>query len=76
MRVHLGGSLNFYDSQKRTWLDLPVSRTLPLSDVADAVGIPLGEIDFAVVNGRIVPVTGTVVTNGDRVEFYSALAGG
>ena len=43
MRLHLGGHLDWYDPQKRAWLDLHLDTPLLLTDLLQQLGIPAGE---------------------------------
>lgn len=76
MRVHLGGHLNWYDPQKRAWLEVSLPAPLPLLELAQQLGVPAAEIAVAVVNRRAVDLVGSVAADGDTVEFFSAVAGG
>ena len=76
MRLHLGGHLDWYDAQKRSWLDVPLAQPILLTDLLAQLGIPAGEVAIVVVDRRAVPLKGTVVADGDRVELYPAMGGG
>lgn len=76
MRVHLGGHLNWYDPQKRTWVELSLPTPVTLLDLARQLGVPAAEIAVAVVNRRAVDLETTTVSNSDIVEFFSAVGGG
>jgi sulfur carrier protein ThiS len=77
VRVHLGGHLSWYDSDKRAWLELD-PRTIPLTpgEVARRLGLPRAEIALVAVNGRVVDLDGFQLAGGDRVEFYPPIGGG
>lgn len=76
MKIHLGGHLNFYDAQKRTWLELHPREPLRLEELRDLLGLPNGEIMLTAVNGTVVESPDTLVSDDDRVEFYSPIGGG
>jgi sulfur carrier protein ThiS len=87
VRVHLGGHLSWYDSEKRAWLELDARKILTSSregrsgsltpaDVAQHLGLPNGEIALVVVNGRIVNPATALLMTGDKVEFYPPIGGG
>jgi len=87
VRVHLGGHLSWYDSDRRAWLDLddhvaPMAygEGLPGSltpiDVAQHLAIPRGEIALVAVNGRVVDPATALLMPGDKVEFYPPIGGG
>ncbi len=76
MRVHLGGHLDWYDPQKRAWLDVPVTGTITLLALAERLGLPPGEIAIAVVNRRAVELETGRAGDADTVEFFTAIGGG
>jgi molybdopterin converting factor small subunit len=87
VRVHLGGYLSWYDSEKRAWLELD-PRTIPTGSrdglpslltpagVAQHLRLPRGEIVMVAVNGRVVDPDSALLTQDDRVEFYPPIGGG
>lgn len=76
MRIHLGGHLNWYDPQKRAWLELPQPAPLPLLVLAQQLGVPAAEIAIATVNRHAVELETASAADGDTVEFFSAVGGG
>jgi molybdopterin converting factor small subunit len=87
VRVHLGGHLSWYDSERRAWLELDdhaaqmacregLPGSLTPVDVARHLGLPCGEIALVAVNGRVVESASTQLMPGDRVEFYPPIGGG
>ena len=76
MRLHLGGHLAWYDSQKRSWLELPLPEPTSLVELVRQLGLPEGEIAVVAVNGRAVPLEDARISDGDRVELYPPLGGG
>lgn len=87
MLVHLGGNLNWYDPERRSWVELdpptvPVScrygqgGSLTPAAVAQHLGLPRGEIALVAVNGRVVGLDAILLNPDDRVEFYPAIGGG
>jgi sulfur carrier protein ThiS len=76
MRVHLGGHLNWYEPQHRSWVELPANGTRSLLDICAAVGVPPEEVAVAVVNGQAVDLEHATAASGDRVEFYPPIGGG
>jgi sulfur carrier protein ThiS len=76
MRLHLGGHLAWYDPQKRSWLELHLSESTSLIELARQLGLPEGEIAVVAVNGRAVRLEDARVSDGDRVELYPPLGGG
>lgn len=76
MRVHLGGHLGWYSLHKQSWLDVPVSEPISLIELARRLELPIGEIALAVVNGRAVSLSDTLVSDADRVELHPPIGGG
>ena len=76
MRVHLGGHLSWYDSQKRAWLELTQPGPIALSELARQLGLPSGEIAVVAVNRRAVDLETAFAADGDTVEFFTAVGGG
>jgi sulfur carrier protein ThiS len=87
MRVHLGGHLNWYDQDKRSWLELDpqavqagsrdgLSDPLTPAALAQRLGLPRGEIALVAVNGRAVDLDSVELARSDRVEFYPPVGGG
>jgi sulfur carrier protein ThiS len=76
MRIYLGGHLSWYDSQKRSWLELYPTRPVSLPELARQLGVPAAEIAIVIVNGRLVEPEKVVIAAGDEVEFHPALGGG
>ena len=76
MRVHLGGHLAYYHSQKQSWFEHRLAGEAPLSQVLKQLGIPAGEIALAIVNNEVVDLETAVVNDRDTVHFYSPMDGG
>jgi sulfur carrier protein ThiS len=76
IRVHLGGHLSWYDSEKRAWLDLPAGGPVALADLAARFGIPAAEIAIISLNRRAVELNGPTARPGDVVEFFPPIGGG
>jgi sulfur carrier protein ThiS len=76
MQLHLGGHLGWYDSQKRSWLEIDLPETTTLSDIVQRLGVPLDEIAIATVNGQVVSLKEAHVSDDDRVELYPPVGGG
>jgi molybdopterin converting factor small subunit len=75
MRVHLGGHLSFYDTERRSWVDWPAAPPVTLAALADRLGVPRGEIALAVLNGRQAALD-DLAQAGDQVEFFPPMGGG
>ena len=87
MRIHLGGHLSWYDSDRRAWLELDprtiltagrmghAGRLTP-AGVAEHLGLPRAEIALVAVNGRVVDPDAVPLAQDDKVEFYPPIGGG
>jgi sulfur carrier protein ThiS len=76
MRLHLGGHLNWYDPQKRSWLMIQLAEPMLLVELLDRLQVPPGEVALTMVNGRLVSLEDVRVSDGDRVELYPPIGGG
>lgn len=76
MRIYLGGHLNFYHPQKETWLEVELQQPTPLKVVLEASGIPLGEVYLVVINGELVDLQETIVSEQTEVKLFPPVGGG
>lgn len=76
MRLHLGGHLNWYEPQKRAWIEISLATAVPLTSLLEALHVPAGEVAIVTINGRLTPLEAAVVADGDRVELYPPIGGG
>ena len=76
MRIYLGGHLSFYHPQKDNWLEVELKQPTPLRVVLDNSGIPLGEVYLVVVNGELIDVGETIVTEQSEVKLFPPVGGG
>jgi molybdopterin converting factor small subunit len=76
MRIYLGGHLNFYHPQKDKWLEVELMQPTPLSVVLNHTNIPLGEVYLVVVNGELVDLDETMVSEESEVKLFPAVGGG
>ena len=76
MRIYLGGHLNFYHPKKEKWLEVQLEDAERLADLLDRAGIPLAEVQMVAVNGEVVDLQDTLVSEGDQVKVFSAVGGG
>ena len=76
MRLHLGGHLNWYDVDKRAWLDLPLAGPTRLTVCLAELGVPAGEVAIVVVNRQAVIEADPLLADGDVVELFPPLGGG
>ena len=76
MRILLGGHLNFYHPKKEKWLEVHLGKPVPLVELLDNLGIPLGEVHLVILNGEMIDLHEASVSDHDRVKLYSAVGGG
>lgn len=76
MRLHLGGHLNWYAANKRTWLDLTLTEPTRLTVCLAELGVPAGEVAIVVVNQQAVTEADPLLADGDVVELFPPLGGG
>ncbi len=76
MRIYLGGHLNFYHPQKDKWLEVELMQSTPLGVVLNNTNIPLGEVYLVVVNGELVDLDETMVSEQSEVKLFPAVGGG
>jgi len=76
VRLHLGGHLSWYDSQKRSWLEIRLSEPTSLLVLLEHLRVPVAEIAIATVNRTAVTLEDARVTDADRVELFPPVGGG
>ncbi len=76
MQIHLGGHLSWYDPEKRSSIQVPLSQPTLLTELVQKLGLPTGEIAIVVVNGQAVELDQARIADGDRVELYPPIGGG
>lgn len=76
MRVHLSGHLNWYDPDKRTWVEVALAAPLPLREVLARLGVPADQVAFLTVNNRLAELDGPPVSDADVIELFPPISGG
>jgi sulfur carrier protein ThiS len=76
IRVHLAGHLSWFDHNKRTWLEYPLSGPTRLSACLAALQLPPAEIAMVVLNRCLVQEADPWLADGDILELYPPLGGG
>jgi len=74
--LRLGGHLSFYAPEKQSQLTLPLNQPAGLADILQGLGVPLGEVAIASVNGSMVELATAQVKPGDKIELYPPMGGG
>lgn len=76
MRLYLGGYLDFYNPDPGNWLEVQLEQPSRLSEVLATLGIPLGDVQLFVLNGDLVEISETIVSEQDVVKLFPAVGGG
>ena len=76
MKLIAGGHLAFFLPGRKSPVEVSVASPVLLTVVLDELGIPLGEVNLAAVNGRAVELYEAVVGDEDEVHVVSAVDGG
>lgn len=76
MKLHLGGHLNWYEPQKRAWLELSLAAPVSLRALLAGLGVPPAEVAILTINGQLASLDTAIVADADRVEVYPAIGGG
>jgi sulfur carrier protein ThiS len=76
MKLYAGGLLDFYLPGRRSQIVLELKESARLGEVLTGLGVPLAEVHLVVVNGQLVELTETIVSDGDEVKIYPAVNGG
>jgi len=76
MKLHLGGNLPFFASERQKDLEIPLQEPARLSEVLAKLGIPVSEVYLTVLNGEQVNMEETRVDDSDEVRLYPPTDGG
>ena len=76
MRLYLGGYLDFYNPQPGNWMEVKLEQPSQLSEVLAKLEIPLGDIQLFVLNGELVDVSESIISDQDEVKLFPAVGGG
>jgi sulfur carrier protein ThiS len=76
MRLHLGGYLSFFGSARQEKIEVPLKEPARLSEVLSQLGIPVSEVYLTVLNGDLVTLDETLVSDSDEVRLYPPIDGG
>jgi sulfur carrier protein ThiS len=76
MKLQLGGHLPFYAFKRQAKLEVQLKQPARLKDVISQIGIPVAEVYMTVVNGELVTLDETTVSDEDDVRLYSPMDGG
>ncbi len=76
MKLYAGGLLNFYTPDHRSRVEVELLEPTRLSEVLTGFGIPPAEVQLVVVNGELVDLNETIVSDQDEVKIYPPVDGG
>jgi sulfur carrier protein ThiS len=76
MKVHLGGSLSFYDEQKRSNLEISVRESISLKTLLRQLAIPRAEVAIISINGEFFGGEDILVGDKDTILLYPPVGGG
>jgi len=76
MRLYLGGYFAHFLSTRETWVEMELKEPARLSELIAGLGIPVGDVYLAVVNGELVELQEALVSEQDEVRLYPAVDGG
>lgn len=76
MKLYLGSYLSWYVPQRLSRLEIPLVAPISLMELLAQLKLPPAEISIAAVNGILVPLQDTQVSDGDMVEFHPPVGGG
>ncbi len=77
MKFYLGGHLNWYDSQKRRSIEIPLEKPTLLTDLLTRLHIPLSEIAVGTLNDTPIFLSEHIIlSDRDSVHLYPPVDGG
>ncbi len=76
MHLRLGGHLRWYDPQKRSRLEIPLTGSTRLISLLQQLQIPPAEIAIVTVNRKMVALEDAQVSDRDQVELFPPVGGG
>lgn len=76
MKLFLGGQFSLYIPGHPPSVDVDVKQPARLSEVLSGLGIPVADIHLVVVNGQLVEMDETVVSDPDEVKIFPPVGGG
>lgn len=76
MNLTAGGYLVFYMPDKRSSLEIALTKPKSLKSLLEEIGIPVQEVLLVVHNGSIVDLGEAILEDQDEVRVYSPIDGG
>ncbi len=76
MKLQLGGSLAWYDPQKRSKLEITLREPVWLISLLIELSIPLGEVAIISINGEMINGNDILIKDTDNVLLFPPIGGG
>ncbi|MFZ5881752.1 MAG: MoaD/ThiS family protein [Chloroflexota bacterium] len=76
MKLYAGGLLDFYLPNHRNQVEVELTVPTRLSEILVGLGIPPAEVHLVVLNGELVELEETVVSDRDEVKVFPPVNGG
>ncbi len=76
MKLHLGGSLAWYDKHKRSKLEFQLDESIGLNALLQRLSIPRGEVAIISINGNLFDGDDILVKDTDTILLYPPIGGG
>lgn len=76
MKLHLGGSLAWYDKNKRDNLEITVIESISLNALLRQLSIPRGEVAIVSINGELFTGEDILVRDTDTIMLFPPISGG
>lgn len=76
MKLHLGGSLAWYDAKKRSNLQIKLEKQISLNALLQKFSIPRAEVAIISINGDMFEGDDVLVSDGDTILLYPPIGGG
>ena len=76
MILHLGGSLSWYDRQKRAHLKITLVEKITLNALLVQLGIPRAEVAIVSVNDEMITDDDVILCDSDIVKLFPPIGGG
>jgi sulfur carrier protein ThiS len=76
MILYAGGYLTFYTPDQKPEVERVLTSPVELRVLLTEIGIPAGEVQLVILNGKIVNLNGTQIQNQDVVKIFPGVDGG
>jgi sulfur carrier protein ThiS len=76
MKIYLDRYFAFYTHSRQSWLEVEIKETARLSDVLAGLGIPIAEVQLAVINGEARDPQTVTISKQDQVKIFPPFGGG